>query len=140
MRISVEDYLMGREKIYPQECTPQILENAARTVEKVNSLLAVLEAEGVTLEENPRTASLISSGWRPPQINGQVKNAAVRSKHMTGEAVDLFDPEGEIDDWCAAHPMALASLGLWMEHPSATKGWCHVQSTAPRSGNRIFYP
>ena len=35
---------------------------------------------------------------------------------------------------------SLASLGLWMEHPLATKGWCHLQVVSPRSGMRVFYP
>lgn len=140
MRISQDDYLMGREQIYPDECTPEVLANVATTVEKVNSLLAVLEAEGIPLEESPTSKSIISSGWRPPQINAQVKNAAPRSKHMTGEACDLYDPEGLIDDWCLDHLGSLSAIGLWLESPSATKGWSHVQIVPPRSGKRVFIP
>lgn len=140
MRISVEGYLMGRDALYPGECTPVVRDNAAKTVERVNALLAAMEASGIELEENPRTKSIVNSGWRPPQINGQVANAAPRSKHMTGEACDLFDPDGTLDDWMMANPDSLASIGLWMEHPSATKGWAHVQVVPPRSGRRVFYP
>lgn len=140
MRITLEQYLMGRETIYPNEFNEAIKANAEKTVEKVNSLLAVMEAEGVPLEAHPQTQTLISSGWRPPQINSQVKNAAVKSRHMTGEAVDLYDPEGALDYFCLENQASLASLGLWMEHPLATKGWAHLQSVAPRSGSRVFYP
>ena len=140
MRISVEDYLMGRDKDYPGECTVVVMSNAARIVERVNSLLAVLEAENVPMEENPRTKSLVSSGWRPPQVNAGVPNAAVRSKHMIGDACDLYDPDGVIDEWCLQHVASLSAIGLWLEHPSATKGWCHLQAVPPRSGNRVFYP
>lgn len=131
---------MGRDKIYPSEFTTEIKANAEKIVEKVNSLLAVMEAEGVPLEVHPQTLSLVSSGWRPPQINQQVKNAAVRSKHMTGQAVDLYDPEGALDFFCLEGQASLAIIGLWMEHPVATKGWAHLQSVAPRSGSRVFYP
>jgi hypothetical protein len=142
VRIDLKQYLMGREEIYPGEYTPEIQANAEKTVEKVNSLLAVLEAQGVSLEANPKTLSLVSSGWRPPQINGQVKGAAPKSKHMTGQACDLYDPEGEIDDYLMtdAGQRILASLELFIEHPSATKGWSHCQCVAPRSGKRVFFP
>lgn len=59
---------------------------------------------------------------------------------MTGQAVDLYDPDGALDDWCLAHPERLAEAGLWQEHPAATKGWLHLQSIPPRSRNRVFYP
>lgn len=142
MRISLEDYLMGRDVIYPHECTPEILANAAKTVEVANSLLAALEAEGVEIAIHPQTKTVISSGWRPPQINGQVKNAAPRSKHMTGEAVDIYDPEGEIDDYLMseAGQRMLIALRLFLEHPSATKSWSHWQTVAPKSGRRVFFP
>ena len=139
MRISLADYLMGRDKLYPQECTPEVLENAAVIVGKANSLLAVLEAEKVPLEAHP-SGSIVSSGWRPPQINAATANAAVRSKHMTGEAIDLYDPEGAIDQYLIDHLDALVPLGLWLEHPSATKNWSHLQITPPPSGKRVFYP
>lgn len=134
----MDDYLMGRQKLY--DCHEDIRENAAETVAKVNSLLAVLEAEKVPLEAHPKTLTIITSGWRPPQINRQIKGAAPKSKHMTGQACDLYDPEGLIDEYLLEHPAALLSLGLYMEHPSATKSWCHVQTVGPKSGRRIFFP
>ena len=48
--------------------------------------------------------------------------------------------EGEIDAWCMDHLDFLAEAGLWLEHPSATKGWCHLQQVPPKSGRRVFYP
>jgi len=139
VRITLEDYLMGRDSIYPEELTFEVRANAEDTVTKVNSLLAVLEAENVPLETN-KQGSIINSGWRPPQINGQVKNAAPKSKHMTAQACDLYDPEGILDEWCLENPNSLAAIGLWQEYPSATKGWLHIQVVPPRSGKRVFYP
>lgn len=138
--ITLSDYLMGREKLYPQEYNIGIKANAELTVDAVNNLLARLEASGVALEANPQTGTIVSSGWRPPQINGQTKGAAVRSKHMTGQACDLYDPVGVIDDWLMDNLPADRSLELWMEHPSATKGWAHVQIIPPASQKVVFYP
>jgi hypothetical protein len=142
MRITLGEYLQGRDAIYPAELTAEIGANAATTVKLVNSLLAVMEAEGMKLEAHPVSQSLITSGWRPPQINRQVKGAAPKSKHMTGEAVDLYDPEGDIDNFLMSGQgqRVLASLGLYIEHPSATKSWSHIQIVPPRSQSRVFYP
>jgi hypothetical protein len=45
-----------------------------------------------------------------------------------------------LDDWCLEHPEVLQEIGLWQEHPAATKGWCHLQIVPPRSGKRVFFP
>jgi hypothetical protein len=142
MRITLGDYLMGRDAIYPDDFTLAVMANAEKTVKLVNSLLAVMESEGMKLEAHPVSQSLVSSGWRPPQINRQVKGAAPKSKHMTGEAVDLYDPEGDIDNFLMSGQgqRVLASLGLYIEHPSATKSWSHIQIVPPRSQQRVFYP
>lgn len=142
MRITLADYWMGRDTIYPEDCTMEVKANAEKTVKLVNSLLAVMEAEGMKLEAHPVSQSLVSSGWRPPMINRQVKGAAPKSKHMTGEAVDLYDPEGDIDNFLISGQgqRVLASLGLYIENPACTKSWSHVQTVPPRSGMRVFFP
>lgn len=138
--VTLTDYWMGRDKIYPQYCDDAVRRNAQETVRRANLLLASMAIDGVALDAHPNNQTLLASGWRPAPINAGVKGAAPRSKHMTGEAIDLYDPEGELDDWCMAHEAKLAELGLYLEHPAATKGWCHVQTVPPRSGNRVFYP
>ena len=133
----ITDYWMGRDSKYRGELTGQIRANVDDLMRKVNTLF---DLAGIKLEDSPKSGSPITSGWRPPEVNASTPNAAARSKHMTGQAVDLYDPEGDLDDWCMAHQDRLAAVGLWLEHPSATKGWCHLQSIPPRSGNRVFYP
>lgn len=138
--ITLDDYYRGRDKQYWTDLTPTIKSNAQRTVTAVNAFLATLERAGVKLWVDPKTGSVVSSGWRPPAINAAVPNAAVHSL-MTAEACDIYDPEGEIDDWCLNNLDTLRNvLGLCMEHPSATKGWCHVQIRPPKSGKTCFYP
>lgn len=129
--ITLTDYWMGRDREFPLALSPQIEKNAALTVQLANALLARF-GQG----------RKVNSGWRPPQVNEKTPGAAVFSKHMTGQAIDLADPEGDLDEWLMtqAGQTALAEIGLWQEHPAATKGWCHVQTVPPKSGRRTFYP
>lgn len=131
MTITLEDYFgrFGNSSLAVTDLSDTMRANAERTVERANQLLILFGEDRA-----------VNSGWRPTWYNRTIPNAAPNSKHMTCEAIDLADPEGDLDDYCYRHPHILADLGLWMEHPAATKGWCHVQIVPPRSGNRIFYP
>lgn len=135
--LRLEDYWMGRNDTHPDDLSPEIVRNATHLLRRVNTMLALVQ---MVIEPHPVTRTPISSGWRPPSVNANTPNAAPRSKHMTGDAVDIYDPDGELDDWCMEHLDILAECGLWLEHPSATKGWCHLQQVPPRSGKRVFYP
>jgi hypothetical protein len=128
--ITLQDYFMGRERTYGSELTPEYRANAARVLEAVNALLGEFgESRKVT------------SGWRPAAVNAKTRNAAPKSKHMTCQAIDLADPEGDLDEWCMEDLGArIAKHGLYLEHPAATKGWCHLQIVPPKSGRRVFYP
>ena len=125
--ITMRDYLMGRDLKYT--LTPDLEGNAEETVAKINELLPAFG-------ENRK----VRSGWRPPEINQATPNAAPKSKHMTCEACDLDDPEGDLDEWAMANPDVLQQIGLWQEHPASTKSWAHFQIVPPKSGNRVFYP
>ena len=65
---------------------------------------------------------------------------AMGSSHLYGCAVDIADADGKLKEWCIANKSKLVECGLWMEDPEATKLWCHLQSYAPKSMNRIFKP
>jgi hypothetical protein len=108
--------------------TFELMENAIDTVEKVNHLL-----------EQFGSHRKVTSGYRPAAINASV-GGAKKSNHMICKACDLEDADGKLDQFCLDNPNILMALGLYQEHPSATKGWCHVQTVAPKSGNRVFYP
>lgn len=138
--ITIAQYFMNRERLYGSELTEVTRANAELTVARINLLIAAFNADGVELEIRPDTKSPVSSGWRPAAINAGTRGAAPRSKHMTCEACDLYDPDGDIDEWALAHPEVLKRIGLWQEHPSATKTWAHFQIVPPKSGNRVFYP
>lgn len=144
-QITEGDYFTGpgrvlRDVKYAADLTDEIRENAAETVRRVNLLLAAMAADGVPLEIDPQTGSLSHSGWRPPAVNAATPGAAKKSNHMRGKAVDLYDPRGRLDAWCMSNLPALERIGLWLESPRATPGWCHVQTVPPGSGNRVFQP
>ena len=127
--LRLADYYMGRDRLYRAELTPELRANARETVSRVNRLLG---RAGI--------AAAVSSGWRPAAVNATVPGAAPGSKHISCLAVDLEDPQGMLDAWCMANLGVLEELGLWLEHPDATPGWCHLQTRPPRSGNRVFSP
>lgn len=137
MKITLADYWMGRDDDFPDELTPRVKANAALTVDRANELLvAYAEATGDTRHRK------VNSGWRPLAINARVRGSAARSKHISGEAVDLDDFDGSLDRWCASASglAALEKIGLWLEHPNHTNGWTHLQVVPPRSGRRVFFP
>lgn len=111
---------------------------AAGLLVLVNKLLAAGLAYGVVLKNNPKTGSLVSGerdgGWRPQECPTGAPNSA----HKTGQAVDVYDPDGDLDDWLTDH--VLQMHGLYREHPSATRGWCHLTTRPVKSGKRTFYP
>lgn len=78
-------------------------------------------------------------------IDGSIKvrrgrKFPTKSAHLDGAACDISDPQGLLAGWCKANLDFLAELGVYVEDPSVTKGWCHFQVYSPSSGNRIFIP
>lgn len=138
--ITVTEYLQGRDKLYPLEFSPTIMANAVRTVELANKVLVLAKGAGVPIK--PRAdGTMTNSGWRPPSLNAKTPGASRTSLHMSGEAIDLNDPAGDLDAWFArVAPTVLTDLGLWLEHPSATPEWSHLQTKPPPSRARIFHP
>ena len=135
--ITLEQFYKGRDKQYASDLTAEIQKNAEEILRRANRLLELFTAA------NPKAhARGCNSGWRPPAVNAGVKNAAPKSNHMKGLAIDIEDDDEELDKWLmtAAGQKALEICQLWMEHPSATPRWAHVQSVPPRSGRRVFNP
>lgn len=127
--ISLDDYLMGRARKYKSELTEQKIDAAKETILRVNIVLG-----------NFGQDRKVASGWRPAEINGNTPNAAVYSKHVLCMACDVEDRDRALSKWCMQHLYLLEDVGLWMEHPSCTPTWVHLQTVPPRSGNRVFYP
>ncbi|MBK8916385.1 MAG: hypothetical protein IPM64_17610 [Phycisphaerales bacterium] len=133
--VAMEDYIGRMSQI--EQPSQEVLQNAEILLQRVNELLHLVVAMEPHLESAKHPA--VNSGWRPAAYNAGVPGAAVRSRHITGQAIDLADRDG-LDDFLFDHPNLLETCELWCEHPAATKGWVHFQSVPPRSGNRFFYP
>lgn len=127
--LTIEKYLMGRDKLYPGEFTVTIEQNAYTTVAAGNELL-----DAANLDRE------YTSGWRPLEINSKTHGSSVNSKHITAEAGDLEDKDGKLAAWCLANQNILKSLGIYIESPDHTPGWLHYQIVGPKSGRTVFIP
>lgn len=136
--ITLEMFYKGRDKQYACDLTPEIQTNAVETLRRANLLLERFYAA------NPAAAHSrgCNSGWRPPSVNACTQGAAKKSNHMLGKAIDISDDDEALDSWLmsAEGQAALGEIGLWMEHPSSTPRWAHVQIVPPGSGHRVFNP
>ncbi len=142
--ISVEQYF----------AKPRPAEHEANARELLRRRQALREewmaATGKTCSVDPDTGCEISGvargdgdgGYRTPGS----RTGAAGSSHRSGEGVDDYDPDNELDTWLDQFEdgkggnSKLARHGLYREHPSATPGWCHLTTRAPGSGHRTFYP
>lgn len=146
MTITVEQYFGGKPHLMAHT------EEAVRLLFTVNNLLAQYEQEtGARVMSCPNTGSQIS-GSKGGQGDGGFRltsatTGAPGSSHKEAKAVDVYDPDGAIDDWLSTfdrddgrHNDVLAAADLYREHPTKTEGWCHLTTRAPGSGRRTFYP
>lgn len=136
--ITLEEYV-GPHANSP-DWTPERQAKSIKLLAASAALEAEMVADGINFPINPATKSGVSGqtlgGFRPQASTTGAPNSA----HKDGEAVDRYDPKGEIAKWCMAHQDRLKAHGIYMEHPSATKGWCHWGIRRPGSGNTVFYP
>lgn len=130
--------------------------NAADLLRRRNDLRAEwMGATGKTCPIDPDTGTEVS-GSRSGAGDGGFRletatTGRILSSHKRGCGVDDYDPGDELDTWLDGFevPMEngqpggntkLAGYGLYREHPGATPGWCHLQSIAPTSGKRTYFP
>lgn len=127
--ITKEELLMGRDKKYASSYTKEISDNLDKLLIPINEL-----------RYKYGKAMVVSSGWRPPAVNEATSNAAKKSNHLMGLAVDIRDVDGKLRDWCIENLEFIASLGLFLEDFRWTRGWVHFQCVPPGSGKRVFIP
>ena len=117
--LTVKDILTSSGK-YPDrkthpEVTTEVIKNIETLLSKLNPLLQELSLKPT-----------VSSGFRPSDVNAAIPNAAKRSLHMQGLAVDLADADGKIDALIESRDDLKKKYGLWQESPVHTHGWCHL--------------
>lgn len=143
--ISDTDYFINRREVYAAEFSPEIQARADAFLPKLNQLVERAADFGILVQFNQIEGDAyfgtqLNSGWRPPTVNAATPGASQTSEHMKGGAADLHDPDGDIDAWLMTPEgqFELEVIGLWLEHPDDTPGWCHVQDLPPPSGVRVF--
>lgn len=85
--ITLDDWITSSGS-YPErakslELTDTVKNNAIELIKRVNALLNELQ-----WQDKVR----LSSGFRPSEINANVPNSAKKSAHMTGMALDIYQP------------------------------------------------
>ncbi len=118
--ITKEMLLMGREKEYPLNAGQLV--NLIKLQEMINN---VENLYGFPLK--------ISSGYRPGRFN-VAAGGSKASAHLTCEAVDIQDTKGVFKAWCLKNIQVLTKMGVFMEDPTKTPTWCHLQ-TRKTKGN-----
>lgn len=139
MNITYAQWAMGREAKYPP--SQAIRDNASELLRRVNKLLVMYNMS------TGEVVTQVNSGYRPLAINQATPGASLTSLHITGEAIDLSDPQEELDNWLmdtSDGRNALEECNLWHEHRDKTPRWCHLSSRKFRSyttgSTRTFMP
>lgn len=122
--ITRDAVLKGRDKAAPLTTEQESnLENLLRCVN--------------ALQEYWGREFIITSGYRPAATNTAI-GGAKGSAHLSCQAVDISDPHQTLSAWLNGAPNYLVACGLYMESPTSTPTWCHVQIRPTH--NRIFNP
>lgn len=116
---------MGRDKKYPLLDAQKA--NAINMIEKLSEL-----------ERYWGEALVLTSGYRPNEINATIAGARQNDSHSKCQGVDLRDLDGAFSRWLMDSTWLLKELGFWMESPQSAKNHVHLQTYPPHSGNRIF--
>lgn len=121
-----------------QQCPPDLEDNLLEMLVKINK---VCDAWG-----KPMT---VTSGLRSKadQVAIYVKKGItdiaqipMASKHLSAQAIDIFDPERDLQKWVVQNTTLIEEIGLWMEDFKYTKNWIHFQTVPPKSKKRFFIP
>lgn len=129
--ITLEDY--AGPYLHHEDFTPERQDAALGLLDRVNDVIALAIADGVQMQRNPVTGTLVSGsgngGYRPQDC----PIGAPKSKHKRAHGVDVYDPQPDraFTRWCYAHPEILREHGLCMEDARWTPGWLHFQDIPP---------
>ena len=91
--ITIEHYFAV---VHPLVVPESHQRNAERLLELVNAAIRDAVANEIACPSNPKTGTQISGwgggGYRSRVINNQQTSPRSSSRHLTGEAIDLYDP------------------------------------------------
>lgn len=149
--ITIEQYFR-RVPVGSKEHSDEQSGNAEELLFRVNQLVAEAVLAGAFVwTTDPDTGCEISGvhggagdgGFRAPDST----TGATHSSHREAKAVDVYDPEGRLDNWLTSFEhdgvggnTKLEEYDLYREAPHSTPGWCHLTTRRPGSGRRTFAP
>lgn len=114
------------------------------TTPEIDANLQILYSRINQVRQAYNKPMIVTSGLRSEaqqqQLIADGKSNASKSKHLTGQAVDIQDKDEELRKWVERNIKLMEEIGFWFEDFNHTKGWIHFQSISPRSGKRIFIP
>ena len=64
----------------------------------------------------------------------------MQSLHLFGGAVDIYDPNKQLQKWILANEQIVERMDLFFESFEYTPTWVHLQWLAPASHRRFFIP
>ena len=121
---------------------PHTPEHEAAATELLNRVEKLCATVAWDFPLDPDTGTSISGsrggagdgGFRLPTAT----TGAAMSSHKEAKAVDVVDPDNELDNLIT--DALLTAYELYREAPKSTLGWCHLTTRAPKSGRRTFPP
>lgn len=116
------------KRLQSPELTDEVRANAEKLATQVNKLLNLI---------GWKEKIIVTSGFRPSAVNSQIANAAKKSAHQIGLAVDIFDEKDQRLGYLIRQKQnndgvkgILGQCGLMMEHLDSTRGsytnWVHL--------------
>jgi uncharacterized protein YcbK (DUF882 family) len=137
--ISLKELLMGKVLV---DQSPEIQANIPKLLERIN---LIRKAYGKPMKPSSciRTMEEHKKIYAKKGITDESK-IPMKSKHLFGNAIDISDPNQELQKWCLANENQLREIGVWMEDFSKTPNWVHFQIVPflsfKEGGNLWFMP
>lgn len=126
-----------REILRGQQCPSEYKENLLELLVRINK---VRDAYGRPM--------IVTSGFRSKKEHERIYRKQIEageyvpwgSKHLTCQAIDIYDPDNKLRKWCEQNDTLLREIGVWLEEDQGN--WIHFQ-TVPfasyKEGGRIWF-
>jgi len=141
MELSITDVVKWGGMDFSSHLNEKTNQNIKELLKRVNALLWEY------MKTNGSYKPVITSGLRPVPYEIS-KGRSGRSSHTEGRAIDLWDPDCALGEWCCANEWEmLKKFDLYCEARSVThksdnpkKRWFHLTTRPPHSKRREFLP
>ncbi len=133
--IDIKELLKG---VKFEELSPEIQANLLKLLEIMNKI-RVAYAKPMIVTSGLRSMADHLRIYREKGIT-DTSRIPMKSRHLLGLAVDIYDPKGELKKWIMENLKLMEELGVYLEDFSATPTWVHFQIVPTASGKRFFKP